>query len=383
LLGAGPVLGGAKTLAVIAGASASAVQARTFCRVYSETFRDYTAFAGGQYYGVESVVSGQPAGLHVHRFPLMREQYVESRVMGYDVGREGTEVLVSINRPDGSQPPWLRRVSELRLELRFDTGQRYEVPAQFVRRLGRPIKKVSPAGGEYDQASAAFDALAIAAVPPDVARSVNTPSGYATGAIVPKPIYDLQDRSPQYVDGIVAAARAASSVEIVVRHSETGEALLTARQPLAGFSKGLDTAKAQNEGVLRAAQSEGCYVFRAKQPLDSVPVPYLCFLTTACCDAVGLPDDCWELTQARRFRDGWLAVQPGGRSVIDEYYAIAPRIVAAMNRLPDARQRWLRLYRANVLPFVLLARLGLNRLAYHRYRRMVASLRRLVEVGEA
>ena len=35
-----------------------------------------------------------------------------------------------------------------------------------------------------------------------------------------------------------------------------------------------------------------------------------CFLTSACTEARGLPDDCHELTVLRAFRDGYLRSQP-------------------------------------------------------------------------
>ena len=57
----------------------------------------------------------------------------------------------------------------------------------------------------------------------------------------------------------------------------------------------------------------------------------LCFITTAACEYFGKPDDCYELTLLRQFRDGWLAVQPGGEELIREYYRIAPPIVDALN----------------------------------------------------
>ena len=54
---------------------------------------------------------------------------------------------------------------------------------------------------------------------------------------------------------------------------------------------------------------------------------WLCFITTAVCEAEGKPDDCAELTAFRRFRDGWLSQQPDGPALIEEYYEIAPAIV--------------------------------------------------------
>jgi hypothetical protein len=58
----------------------------------------------------------------------------------------------------------------------------------------------------------------------------------------------------------------------------------------------------------------------------------VCFLTTACTEAAGLPDDCTELTVLRRFRDDYVAQQPGGWSLIREYYQTAPLIVEHIQR---------------------------------------------------
>lgn len=52
-----------------------------------------------------------------------------------------------------------------------------------------------------------------------------------------------------------------------------------------------------------------------------------CFLTTACCDYKGLPDDCYELETMRRFRDSYISKQSYGEKLINDYYAEAPAIV--------------------------------------------------------
>lgn len=52
-----------------------------------------------------------------------------------------------------------------------------------------------------------------------------------------------------------------------------------------------------------------------------------CWLTSACCIAKGLPDDCMELTELRGFRDEILKAMPDGKKLIDFYYAEGPRIV--------------------------------------------------------
>ena len=52
-----------------------------------------------------------------------------------------------------------------------------------------------------------------------------------------------------------------------------------------------------------------------------------CFITTAVCQYLDKPDDCFELTTLRDFRDNWLAFQSNGKEDIMEYYKIAPLIV--------------------------------------------------------
>ncbi|VAV97315.1 hypothetical protein MNBD_ALPHA06-1298 [hydrothermal vent metagenome] len=99
-----------------------------------------------------------------------------------------------------------------------------------------------------------------------------------------------------------------------------------------------------------------------------------CYLTTACCDAIGLDDDCWELTQLRRFRDVELIKLPGGRREIKQYYQSAPAIVSKLLRRNNARTRLLRLYWQYILPSAILARIGANRLSRILYRSMLRHL---------
>lgn len=63
---------------------------------------------------------------------------------------------------------------------------------------------------------------------------------------------------------------------------------------------------------------------------DATATKSRCYLTSACVEYRGLPDDCNELAVLRAFRDGWLSAQPGGPALIDEYYRVAPAIVDAI-----------------------------------------------------
>lgn len=65
-----------------------------------------------------------------------------------------------------------------------------------------------------------------------------------------------------------------------------------------------------------------------------------CFITTACVEAMGLPDDCHELTVLRRFRDEYLLGQPGGEAMVREYYERAPALVEAIAARADAAERF-------------------------------------------
>jgi len=60
-----------------------------------------------------------------------------------------------------------------------------------------------------------------------------------------------------------------------------------------------------------------------------------CYITTAVCEEDGKPDDCYELTMFRSFRDNWLRSQPDGEALIQRYYDTAPAIVEKINRQPN------------------------------------------------
>lgn len=57
-----------------------------------------------------------------------------------------------------------------------------------------------------------------------------------------------------------------------------------------------------------------------------------CFLTSACCQYKGLPDDCYELTTLRNFRDTYLKSTEEGRKLVEEYYHIAPMLVEKIDQ---------------------------------------------------
>ncbi|MDO5603415.1 MAG: CFI-box-CTERM domain-containing protein, partial [Oscillospiraceae bacterium] len=56
------------------------------------------------------------------------------------------------------------------------------------------------------------------------------------------------------------------------------------------------------------------------------------------CETFGKPDDCYELTLLREYRDGYLMSQPDGAEVIRQYYDLAPSIVKHINQRADRKE---------------------------------------------
>lgn len=99
-----------------------------------------------------------------------------------------------------------------------------------------------------------------------------------------------------------------------------------------------------------------------------------CYLTSACVTARGLSDQCEELQTLRSFRDGYLSEQPGGPAEIEQYYAMAPRIVEAINQLPDALEIWNRIFEELVKPCVQMIHANQNAQAHQLYKSYATEL---------
>ncbi len=106
-----------------------------------------------------------------------------------------------------------------------------------------------------------------------------------------------------------------------------------------------------------------------------------CFLTTACCELVGLDDDCFELTVLRRYRDTVLPRLPGGRG--RDRAVLRPGAVRSRRPSRAARRSGnsLGLYFTHILPCVALACLGFREATRRRYRDMLVRLARAAGVA--
>lgn len=101
-----------------------------------------------------------------------------------------------------------------------------------------------------------------------------------------------------------------------------------------------------------------------------------CFITTAVCESFSKPDDCFELTTLRKFRDTWLTNQPDGKSLIAEYYSIAPAIVNKINNLAESNQVYEYLWHKYLSPCLNLIKQGENMACKQLYVEMIKALKK-------
>lgn len=93
--------------------------------------------------------------------------------------------------------------------------------------------------------------------------------------------------------------------------------------------------------ITEAVEDAGAWVGeKIIEPIQDLwnSVTSSCFITTAVCEMQAKPDDCYELTQFRKFRDEWLLLQNDGAKLIQHYYHIAPILVENINRRGDSKE---------------------------------------------
>lgn len=85
-----------------------------------------------------------------------------------------------------------------------------------------------------------------------------------------------------------------------------------------------------------------------------------CYITTAVCESRALPDDCYELTLLRKYRDNYLMKTKTGRQAVERYYDIAPTIVKHINDRENCKEIYEEIWITYLKPCV--AMLEQNRL---------------------
>jgi hypothetical protein len=63
-----------------------------------------------------------------------------------------------------------------------------------------------------------------------------------------------------------------------------------------------------------------------------------CYITTACVEYVGEPDNGKTLTTLRKFRDGYMLKNAELVPLVEQYYSTAPQYVAKLKSMPNNKQ---------------------------------------------
>ena len=101
-----------------------------------------------------------------------------------------------------------------------------------------------------------------------------------------------------------------------------------------------------------------------------------CYITTAVCQTFQKPDDCYELTLIRNYRDGYLAKLPEGECIIKAYYDVAPTIVKHINKRKDSAAIYEGIWQKYLSPCISMIEEGKNEECKELYIEMVETLQK-------
>lgn len=101
----------------------------------------------------------------------------------------------------------------------------------------------------------------------------------------------------------------------------------------------------------------------------------LCYVTTAVCRNLDKGEDCEELRLIKDFRDGYLSSTKEGRTMIEEYYDIAPTLVKRIDKDIEAQAKYLWLWNTYLAPCIDYIKRGLQEECRETYCNMIEELR--------
>lgn len=100
-----------------------------------------------------------------------------------------------------------------------------------------------------------------------------------------------------------------------------------------------------------------------------------CYITTAVCESQHKPDDCYELSLLRSFRDDYLLKSPEGEAMVHEYYDVAPSIVKHIGKREDADRIYEGIWQQYLSPCIRLIEADRREECVDLYRQMVCDLK--------
>ena len=101
-----------------------------------------------------------------------------------------------------------------------------------------------------------------------------------------------------------------------------------------------------------------------------------CYITTAVCNGLGKPDDCYELNLLREYRDNYLSRQPEGEELIRQYYDVAPTIVKHINKQKNSEEIYWTIWKDYLHPCIVCIENDENEVCKRLYRDMMDALAR-------
>ncbi len=100
----------------------------------------------------------------------------------------------------------------------------------------------------------------------------------------------------------------------------------------------------------------------------------LCYITTAVCEGLHKPKDCYELNLLKAYRDEYLLASVEGEVLVAQYYDMAPTIVKRLHKRKDQEEIYRFLYETYISPCVQLIEEERNEECREKYQEMVAML---------
>lgn len=100
-----------------------------------------------------------------------------------------------------------------------------------------------------------------------------------------------------------------------------------------------------------------------------------CYITTAVCESLDKPDDCYELNLLRSYRDGYLMSRTDGEELVRQYYDVAPTIVKHIDRREDSGAIYKAIWETYLSPCISLIESERNTECMEIYQNMVYDLK--------
>lgn len=101
-----------------------------------------------------------------------------------------------------------------------------------------------------------------------------------------------------------------------------------------------------------------------------------CFITAAVCDKQNKPDDCYELSILRSYRDEYMMSTEEGRALVEEYYDTAPGLVQVINMQKNPEAVYEELYLDYLTPCIRYIESGQKEQCKELYMHMVRNLQK-------